>query len=96
MTAEPTLFHAQASQHGLCRYGYPNQLGKCLRPATHRAVWRKQAAGVEQDGGLECCRDHANYYATAWAPYCLKVGAPGSGHIDEAVWIDILAWEGPA
>jgi hypothetical protein len=77
---------------GLCNYGTP-KLGEsrpCSRPATHRACWeipkyhldgstRNVRAG---SGSIECCRDHADYYATAWTPhYPMESGA---------AWIEII------
>lgn len=66
MTAptQPTLFGAVADEHGLCRYGLGGSgVGTCTRPATHAACWAKPE-GLQ--GRMECCLEHANYYAMGW------------------------------
>jgi len=75
----------------LCRYGSPKpgEARPCSRPATHAACWEIPATHLDGTpncraghGRIECCLDHANYYATAWVPhYPHEVGA---------AWIDVL------
>jgi hypothetical protein len=93
VTDQLTLLDAAANEWGVCQYGHPQNVGRCMRPATHRARARKAGGDTEVDVGLECCRDHADYYASAWAPLHLQVGASRGGRWDEAAWIDVLAWE---
>lgn len=87
---------------GLCRWGAPpgGTIGRCTERATHRARWRKLGVfflktGPEPyrlpddrptEGGVDCCVEHANYYADAWA-YTHVVLYP---HIGEETWIEIL------
>lgn len=76
----------------LCNYGQP-EFGAprpCERPATHRARWLIPSTYLDGtpnsragEGGIECCREHANYYASAWVNFDLY---PYS--VD--AWIDIL------
>lgn len=77
---------------GLCRYGLP-KLGEqrpCVEPATHAACWLIPPAYLDGtpnpragSGRIECCRRHADYYASAWVPrYPGEVGS---------AWIDVLA-----
>lgn len=51
----------------LCEYGAgtKDEGLLCDRPRTHAAVWQQDA----KTGRVECCLDHANYYATAWCPH---------------------------
>lgn len=84
-----TLFDVAQEDARLCQYGkgdddYP----VCARPATHGARWRHG----ERIGGLDCCRTHADYYATAWVPMHLRHGWDDHGVVrDEAAWIEVLA-----
>lgn len=71
-----------------CQYGIPQpgEVPRCTAPATHAAVSVHARAKVT--ARVECCRDHANYYATAWAaPHVLyyPVGMTG-----DATWIEVL------
>lgn len=80
---------------GLCDYGTPKlgEIRPCSKPATHAACWH-QAAGKayygeilgELEGRIECCRNHADYYASSWA---WPIGAYPSLH-PMTVWIEIL------
>lgn len=57
---------------GLCDYGTP-KLGEtrpCSKPATHAAVGYQPEDEYhrEHTARVECCRSHADYYASAWVP----------------------------
>lgn len=73
-----------------CRYGTPDPGDPTPRPcsamATHRAVWAKDGA----TGGIDCCRSHANYYATAWVPFSIGMGFSEHDTSDAAAWIEVL------
>lgn len=80
---------------GLCDYGTP-KLGEnrpCSKPVTHAACWWQKAGKPyygeilpELSGRIECCRDHAHYYADSWA---YPIGLyPGLWPM--TVWIEIL------
>lgn len=90
MTGEQLAFELDS---GLCNYGLP-KLGErrlCDKPATHAACWLvpdKRPDGKPEPragiGRIECCRDHAVYYANAW---CTWWYFPGSRDV---AWIDVL------
>lgn len=80
----------------LCNYGTP-KLGEsrpCSKPATHSARWSIPEAytnGVPhphggESGAIDCCREHANYYATAWYPLNARSSIDPSSS-----WIVVLA-----
>lgn len=76
---------------GLCNYGLPKpgEQRPCNEPATHGARWSIPPTYLDGTpnvragaGGIDCCRDHANYYASAWVPiYPYEVGSS---------WIEVL------
>lgn len=85
MSAQLDLF--AVLDEGLCEYGKPER--RCSRRATHGA--RSHIPSHFRDGtentragdyGIDCCRSHANYYATAWFP-------PFPGMTDSC-WIEVL------
>lgn len=84
---QPTLL--DALDEGLCQYGTPppgETNRPCNRPATHGARWRQG----ERTGGVDCCRDHADYYASAWAPIHLRCGWRDPGPHHDTAWMEIL------
>lgn len=90
--SELTLF--DVADTGLCEYGMssPTYRGGgsiCSEPVTHVAhgVWTR---GDESGHTVaRCCRTHANYYADAWVPLCVRLGFDG-GTRPDAAWIEIL------
>lgn len=70
-----------------CQYGLPQpgQRPLCDRPATHAAVSVHRSGHVAR---VECCRSHANYYASAWAAPHVRLYPVGM--MGDATWIDIL------
>lgn len=72
MSAQLGLFDTTAAT--VCRYGLP-KVGQadrpCSDPATHAAWWADHDKGTS--GRIECCRWHADYYASAWVSTNLRV-----------------------
>lgn len=87
-----------------CQYGSgPGRPRVCPLPATHAAVSILEPADCDPSCGLahdhhrdghtarmECCRAHADYYASAWA--WPRVGLyPGAWRVQRsATWIETL------
>jgi hypothetical protein len=68
----------------LCDYGTPKagEPRRCSELATHAARWVVYDGPRRDTNGLRCCRDHADYYASAWVPrYDAERGA---------AWIEAL------
>lgn len=79
---------------GLCNYGLPKpgEVRPCSEPVTHAAVWEIPPTYLDGEpnpragtGRIECCRQHADYYATSWA----ASGILYPYSCDRA-WIDVL------
>ena len=77
----------------------------CNRPATHAAVCHQRAyrcapdtcghsgPAMERDehvARIECCRDHANYYASAWAAGGITYYPQACRSMAESTWIETL------
>lgn len=86
----PSLFDVMTE--GLCNYGTPDPGAdrRCSKPATHRAVWHVPGEYFDGSpntragaGGIDCCREHANYYASAWFPIYPAMR--------DSCWIEVLA-----
>lgn len=101
MTAAVQLGFDLESTERRCQYGVGGSGASCDLPATHAA--RNQAPGYECDcwglagprekpghtARLECCRRHADYYASAWAGPHLTF-AQGCEHKRERTWVEVL------
>lgn len=70
---------------GLCHYGDPRGV-LCTAPATHAAVVHWYRGDDEGIARRECCRSHADYYASAWAygPCLLSLTDR------DVAWIEVL------
>lgn len=90
----------------LCRYGTPEPgtppaSRPCSSPATHAAVCEMVAHVCPHDppsaghtvghlARIECCRAHADYYASAWAGGTLRIYPHSCRALHESVWIEVL------
>lgn len=79
----------------LCDYGQPKmgEVRPCSKRATHAAHWFIPATyrdGTPNsragEGHIDCCREHADYYASAWAYGPCRLYPA----MTDSAWIEIL------